>query len=314
MWTNLTEYYEGLAKYVAFSDILLLIVGGVISLLLSHFYYRKSLRTPRLSIAVDRYRFITEDAALFKGLEIRRSAKNTVVENPYLARNYIWNSGNSTIRYSDIPGKDPLRLCVSGGKALTARLISFTNLGNSYKFDFNKAGDIEIKFDFIEPNDGLCVEVLYDQKLDGQNSKSPIIFMRGTAIGAKMTYDRVPFFAGSKSTVKARRLLLAAATLTWGSLALFSYTGVVAENSSLSLIANTAAFIVNLTAGLVLLAFFIGTRSQNKIPPDLLRFVPVDTSDSQNPIEIMHRNIDNIVDVANAKELNKRQKKRKGTP
>ena len=61
----------------------------------------------------------------------------------------------------------------------------------------------------------------------------------------------------------------------------------------------------------VLLVFFLGTRSQNKVPSDLLRFVPVDASDSQNPIEIIHRNIDNVVDVVNAKELNKKQRKGK---
>lgn len=75
----------------------------------------------------------------------------------------LWNSGNRTIHGSDITTLDPLRIELSGaGKILKWAVSHKTRDVNGWSFERGPLDRLQISFDFIDPGDGVRLEVTHD--------------------------------------------------------------------------------------------------------------------------------------------------------
>jgi hypothetical protein len=110
---------------------------------------------------------------------------------PNLSRTnvFIWNSGNATIRSDDIAQKDPLQLVfLDQAEALDVRVIKASR--EVFQFElgpFGEDGDSSIQFDFLDPDDGVAIEILHT----GWSVEAHVM---GTIKGARSRIKQGPSF------------------------------------------------------------------------------------------------------------------------
>jgi Ca2+/Na+ antiporter len=145
---------------LAHPDVLGVIIG-VIGLVLAYVFYIRSKEKPRPAYAV-----VTRTLISSPGLEL-----STAVEILYNGRNiaslyssmlYFWNHGTKTLTKGDIAPADPIVFHFEGqdSELLEIRSVKATRdmLGISAVPNSN---DVPLRFDFLERNDGVAIEVLH---------------------------------------------------------------------------------------------------------------------------------------------------------
>jgi hypothetical protein len=95
---------------------------------------------------------------LFKGKKVERLTKTIIV---------FWNDGTETINGSDVVASDKISFSFSHGERILSskiicvtRAVNHTSLVNS-KDQNNK---VNLIFDFLDPNDGVTIELLHTDK------------------------------------------------------------------------------------------------------------------------------------------------------
>lgn len=75
---------------------------------------------------------------------------------------FIWNSCNTVIRSSDIAMSDPLRIiCRETSEILESRIIKTSAEANGFKLIQEIGSEVTITFDYIEPGEGVMLQVLH---------------------------------------------------------------------------------------------------------------------------------------------------------
>lgn len=82
-----------------------------------------------------------------------------------LSRIAFWNSGNATIDGNNITDADPLRLEVEDGCILKVHVIKATRVVNNFTVNHNDwPTKALLRFDFLDPTDGVVLEILHTSK------------------------------------------------------------------------------------------------------------------------------------------------------
>ncbi|EDX70090.1 conserved hypothetical protein [Bacillus cereus NVH0597-99] len=150
---------------------------GVIGILIAIVTYRKSKIGQRLvyqssaTKIIGKNRNTPEEIQIyFRGNEVPRVIKTSLV---------IWNSGNETIKSSHITKEDPLRIQIEQSESIISyRILKETRRTNKVDLVLDKENELLFNFDYLDPNDGVRVEILHT------DDKNPVVF-KGTVIGMK---------------------------------------------------------------------------------------------------------------------------------
>lgn len=133
------------------------IIGGAIfSLLISLFFYYKSLNRKRLTYDIKTFCIISDKINQIKGLEVKYNSNE--IENLFSSTITIRNIGNSIIEETDFASSHPLLLSTTGrffaDNSNNIELVNYTK-GNKISLDLgidlNKkiCNQIQINFDFL---------------------------------------------------------------------------------------------------------------------------------------------------------------------
>lgn len=171
-------------------DAVLLFLGTLGGALISLYFFRKGLTRKEISYSYDHDRLIWADRSFFGDIET--FYHGTKVHDPRRVLYYVWNSGNQIIEGNSISGRDPFRI---SGENVTILVASLIKQSREAVFgQVNRSGDgryLEITFDFLEPGDGLVVEVLYDTQSD-KNRWANSVHLEGTIKGVRSIVPRLP--------------------------------------------------------------------------------------------------------------------------
>ncbi|MED1406965.1 hypothetical protein P4U07_30230 [Bacillus mycoides] len=150
---------------------------GIIGILIAIVTYRKSKIGQRLVYQSSATRIIgksrntpEEIQIYFRGNEVPRVIKTNLV---------IWNSGNETIKSSHVTKEDPLRIQIEESESIISyRILKETRHTNKVNLVLDKKNVLLFNFDYLDPNDGVRVEILHTDDIN------PVVF-KGTVIGMK---------------------------------------------------------------------------------------------------------------------------------
>ncbi|WP_342658246.1 hypothetical protein NPJ82_02575 [Sphingomonas sp. NY01] len=143
-----------------------LLIGGLISWLITWIYFKKGERTKALSYTTSDVAVVwpenpDEDDALkitYHGREVPRVTSTTIA---------IWNSGTETIDGDDILADEPLTLHMADGvQILRVQVLERTRdiiIGDIPGIDSHKA---IVRFRYLDAKDGAAFEVLHTGGLD----------------------------------------------------------------------------------------------------------------------------------------------------
>ncbi|MCK1759200.1 hypothetical protein IVA78_29625 [Bradyrhizobium sp. 137] len=141
-------------------DSILAILGILGGGIISFFFYRRSLQRTELSFACEYSRFIWFRIPEFS--DVTLFYKQRQLRDPRRVLFFIWNSGNTTIDGSAIATADPLRLKAGNVQIINAAIVKASRDVNCTTAQLDTAGDVTIRFDYLDPGDGFTIEILYD--------------------------------------------------------------------------------------------------------------------------------------------------------
>jgi hypothetical protein len=152
-------------------ELLLTVVGlavAVIAIPLAWFFGRRTRERPDFRFAVDQEELISPDDSLKRGgLEVRFRGKTL----ERLCRSYvaIWNKRGDTIRGTDIPSSDPLRVQFpESDSVLSARVVSVSRDEINARVlspDGSDPNVVHLQFEYLNPGDGYVVEFLHEKNV-----------------------------------------------------------------------------------------------------------------------------------------------------
>lgn len=150
---------------------------GLVGIVIAIITYRKSKIGQRLVYQSSSTRIIgrnqntpEEIQIFFHGKEVPRVIKTSLV---------IWNSGNETIKNSHVTKEDPLRIQFEESESIISyRILKETRRTNKVNFVLDQKNKLLFNFNYLDPNDGVRVEILHT---DDKNS----VEFKGTVIGMK---------------------------------------------------------------------------------------------------------------------------------
>lgn len=136
---------------------------GLVGILAAAFFYWRSTIGARLVFQARGYHLIGGPEALLPG-EVTISFKDTPVPRLTSAVIVFWNAGRATIRGADIVESDPIRIIFpEGTHLLRDGVTSATRSVVAAKTNVSERSPNElfVSFDFLDPGDGLVIEVLH---------------------------------------------------------------------------------------------------------------------------------------------------------
>lgn len=169
---------------------------GVLGLAVAIVFYLRSKGRTCLAFQHDEVSIVGGSSATFPAeLEIRYSDK--IVPRVTSDRIVLWNAGNTTIGGSQIVESDPLRMELPLDESiLKATVIKVSREVNACRVIpvEQQMSRAEIKFDFLDPGDGLAFEILHT----GAKSASELMgTLRGMPNGIS-DYGRVSWHSDRK--------------------------------------------------------------------------------------------------------------------
>lgn len=136
---------------------------GFLGLVLAAYFFLKSRKKARLAIQRDHVTvvggpnasFPTELEIRFAGAIVSRVTSSTIV---------LWNHGDRTIRGSELVEADPLRIELpTNGQVLRHSIVRQTRSVNGWRILPIGSNTLSLSFDFLDPNDGVTIEVLHSR-------------------------------------------------------------------------------------------------------------------------------------------------------
>lgn len=144
-------------------------VVGLAGIVLAIIFYLRSKRKAKLAFQHDHVMLVGGRGAAFPDeVEIRFSG--TIVPRITASSIVIWNCGDRTINGSDVVAGDPLRLELpDAGRVLKHEILRQTRSVNGWRVDQPAPNLLSLAFEFLDPGDGISVEVIHSEassKLD----------------------------------------------------------------------------------------------------------------------------------------------------
>ncbi|MBZ5518837.1 hypothetical protein [Bacillus sp. KS1] len=148
---------------------------GIFGIIFAVYSYSKGKIKRDFAYLLSTRRVIGKDNFAAEDIEINIKGKSVKTLNNTIIK--IRNNGNETINGQDIAGKDPIRFEVnSGEEIISATILNQTNLTNdiSIKHSSNEPNILHIEFDYLDPGDGVAIEVLHTDNKDSHDIKGII--------------------------------------------------------------------------------------------------------------------------------------------
>jgi hypothetical protein len=165
---------------------------GIFGIVAAVIFYLRSRRIARLSFQKDEVAIIGGSGAAFPE-EVTISFAGAPVNRVTASRFVIWNSGNTTLSGSQIVQSDQLRLELKGKvNVLKIELLRVSRQVNAawIKQREGAIGIVDVGFDYLDPSDGLAIEVLHS---GGRSDLNFAGTLRGLPSGIK-DYGRAPWY------------------------------------------------------------------------------------------------------------------------
>lgn len=142
-------------------------VIGLIGIGLAFVFYLRSRRNPRMAYQADHVTLVGATGAAFPE-EVQVLFQATPVPRVTASRVVIWNCGNQTIDGREIVHTDPLRFEVEeSGTILKHRILRQTRSVNGWKFEWKSHNRLELAFEYLDPGDGINLEITHTEPADG---------------------------------------------------------------------------------------------------------------------------------------------------
>lgn len=137
------------------------VVIGVLSLVVSYVFYRKSLRLKEPCWWITNTFLVRDYSATLPDLEVRYGKE--AIKNLTISRIMFWNKGRDTIERSDIAPSDPVRVAVFGdATVLSSGMIASNYEANQCKIALSPdRRAVNIEFDFLDDGNGVVMEVIH---------------------------------------------------------------------------------------------------------------------------------------------------------
>ncbi|TDM66400.1 hypothetical protein C5B72_02470 [Acinetobacter sp. KU 011TH] len=161
---------------ISWVGVIITLVISIFAIILTVFLYFKSKQKYSLNHYVSSNLLINKnDTEKPEEVEILFAGKS--VDKLYKTLIYIWNSGNLTIRRTDLETIDKLRISIENNtEVLSMKIIHVTR--NVINFSIDNQIDSknhEIKFDYLDPKDGAVIEVFHTGNLNDLKLKGTVI-------------------------------------------------------------------------------------------------------------------------------------------
>jgi hypothetical protein len=155
---------------------------GVVGIVLAVVFYLRSKRKTSLAFQHDHVTLVGRRGAAFPAeVEIRFSGVS--VPRITATKVVIWNCGDRTISGSDLVAEDSLRVEVpQEARILSYSILQQTRTVNGWKIDQPSSSRLNLSFDFIDPRDGINLEVLHTAPVSRIDLKGTI---KGMPTGIK---------------------------------------------------------------------------------------------------------------------------------
>ncbi|MXZ10258.1 MAG: hypothetical protein F4Y79_12540 [Gemmatimonadetes bacterium] len=139
---------------------------GIVGLIIGWFLYKKNRRIAKPSFQKSSLRLLggnednlpREVTILFKGEEVDRLTKTTLI---------LWNNGTEVLDGEKIVGKDPIKISFNEGDSiLSYKILQKTKEVNDFSVsrDEDNSHQLLIEFSYLDPSDGISLELLHDSK------------------------------------------------------------------------------------------------------------------------------------------------------
>lgn len=135
---------------------------GIIGILVAIITFKASKTAKRLVYQSETLKIIGKDSITLDEIEITYKKKQ--VPRVIKTTITIWNSGKETINGSDIVEDDKLRIELNEDKEIISlNLIQKTRTVNKFNaiLDKNNNNKAILTFDYLDPNDGIILEILH---------------------------------------------------------------------------------------------------------------------------------------------------------
>lgn len=178
------------------------ILGIVIGVVVSYYFYRKSLRTKEPVYSIKSNNLISGTVSTLENLNI--SYKDYKVQNLTVSKILLYNQGAETITRQDIETKNRLTISSETCTFLDVSILQANNYSNNVEVTLNPlSGHIVVDFDYLDKNQGVVIQVIHD----GLSSRN--IEIRGDIRGVgKLTEVSPEKFVTKKSKEKFRNQVL----------------------------------------------------------------------------------------------------------
>lgn len=155
-----------------------ILVGGALGLFL---YWRS--RIPGIISFQSRNMLLIGVRHAVLPVDIKILYRETAIPRLTASTVWFWNSGNKTVRRTDIVASDPLRFSFDG-EVLNVRIRTVSRESVQIKADISEEGEDSVRFgfEFLDPGDGGVLDVLH-----GGSAEAPEC--NGTIIGLPKAQD-----------------------------------------------------------------------------------------------------------------------------
>ena len=138
------------------------LLGIVIPIALSLFFYLRSKPLRLITYAIRTFPVITDRSKKIDGLQTTISGKSSHILTA--TRMAIWNAGNLTIDSGDIPKSDPIRVCFCANvDVFYMKILEQTNKANQIRLRelIEYPNSYQIEFDYLDPSDGALLDIVH---------------------------------------------------------------------------------------------------------------------------------------------------------
>lgn len=238
---------------------------GVVGLIASYYFYKKSIRVKEPVYSIKTNNLITGSKSKYDNLRVLYFKKE--VENFTVSKILFFNRGGETITRKDLETSYLLRISTIDCQLLEAFILQVNKPSNKFDLVWDKSGEfIYIDFDYLDRNQGGVIQIAHT----GLSSKS--IKIEGDIIGVQSLTRITPAPArkpGEKFFIRVQAIFLLLA------FAFAGYQMLKSSSDSIPLLLLSPLILIYLIgAGLVYTFMAIrGQTEEDSVPSGLEKFL-----------------------------------------
>ena len=170
--SNYAGYIWGIESDVFYNILATLL--GVLGILLSVYFYRKSKKNKAPTYIVRTINLMTKKVKNISTLQVLYSGEN--VGNLSVTKVALWNAGKETVDQSDVAKISPMKIGINPEyKILDASILFQKNKSNNFRIELSTDRKyIFIHFDYFDYQEGIVVQIFHT----GNESKD--VFISGS--------------------------------------------------------------------------------------------------------------------------------------